>query len=243
MYSNNRFLKKAVYYILLYASLFIAFFIMAFAAVLSLKTNLGISPWNVFHTGLINYLPITFGQANIFTGAALIIISCFLGVRPYIATFLNMIFIGSFIDLVYDWGVFLLIPDHYLVRMLILVLSVFLTAFGSAMYFAANLKYGPRDGLMMGLCKKTGVRVGVIRTIIEVSVVIIGWLMGGMFGVGTIIYSLTIGFFLELSMHVFNRIKKSRLFASFILNFHYWEDKPKPEPCKACGEGKPINSQ
>ena len=130
MQSSNHIFKRTVYYILLYASLFLGFFIMAFSTVLGLKTGLGISPWNVFHTGLINYLPITLGQANILTGAVVIIISCFLGVRPYIATILNMIFIGLFIDLVYDWSIFTLMPENYILRILMLIISVFFDCFG-----------------------------------------------------------------------------------------------------------------
>ena len=227
MLIENSIVKKVCYYFVIYASLFLGFFVMAIGNVLSLRTNLGISPWNVFHTGLMNYIPITFGQASILTGAVIITISIFLGVKPYIGTFLNMIFIGVFIDIVNTWSIFDYVPDNLIIRLFLFLFSVYLLGIGSALYFSANLKYGPRDGLMMGICKKTGIRVGIVRTSLEVLIVILGWIMGGMFGIGTIIHSLTVGFFLEINLSIVKRFKRSKIFLSCYDYLHYWDTKDK----------------
>jgi len=217
--------KKMLYYVVLYALLLSGFFLMAMGSIIRVYSALGVAPWDVLHTGLANHLPITIGQASIGLGGVLIVISLFLGVKPYIGTILNMIFIGTFMDMIVKWGWFQPVPDSLALRIIFVVLGSVFTAIGSAIYFSTNLKYGPRDSLMMGIRNHTGWSVGVTRTVMEVSVILIGWAMGGMFGLGTIFYSLTIGWFLQFFIFWVSRIKRTTPLKLFKAKFHDLEEK------------------
>ncbi|MGI5892329.1 MAG: YczE/YyaS/YitT family protein [Bacillota bacterium] len=207
MSKKEVFLRKALCNILRYACLMLGFFLIGFSAIMIVKSGLGAAPWDVFHTGLTNVFPITMGTASIGAGVIFIIISSILGVKPYIGTILNMIFIGIFMDLTIYWGIFS-VPDTLAMRIVLLVVGTFINALGAAIYFSANLKYGPRDSLMMAINKKTGMSIKKARTILEVSAIIGGWLMGGVFGLGTVFYALATGTFLVICMRLTNIIKK-----------------------------------
>lgn len=171
-------------------------FICAFSVVLILKGNLGLGPWDVFHIGVTAYLPLTFGQVNIATGLLCVVIAYPLGIKPSFGTLLNMLLGGIFIDLILSWG---LIPEavsHYQ-QYLYLILGVMGCGLGTGVYITAHLGTGPRDSLMMGLHNSTGWNIGSVRTLLEVSVVGLGFLLGGKIGVGTLIFSLTIGWFTQ----------------------------------------------
>lgn len=212
--------KKTLYYIVLYALLLSGFFLMAMGSIIRVYSALGVAPWDVLHTGLANHLPITIGQASIGLGGVLILVSLLLGVRPYIGTILNMIFIGTFMDMIIRWGWFQPVPDSLALRIIFVFCGSVFTAIGSAIYFSTNLKYGPRDSLMMAIRKHSGWGVGVTRTVMEVTVVLIGWSMGGMFGFGTIFYSLTIGWFLQFFIFLVSRIKKASFIKDFKAKYH-----------------------
>jgi len=212
--------QKTFYYIVLYALLLSGFFLMAMGSIIRVYSALGVAPWDVLHTGLANHLPITIGQASIYLGGVLILVSLLLGVKPYIGTILNMIFIGTFMDMIVKWGWFQPVPDSLTLRIIFVVLGSVFTAIGSAIYFSTNLKYGPRDSLMMGIRNHTGWSVGLTRTIMEITVILIGWALGGMFGLGTIFYSLTIGWFLQFFIFRINLIKRASFIKNFIAKYH-----------------------
>jgi uncharacterized membrane protein YczE len=222
---DNKTLKqRIIHYLAVYIGVMGSFFVIFASTWMRVQANVGVSPWDVFHMGVSNRLPLTLGQSMIITGLVIIMASLFLGIRPHIITFLNMIFIGTFIDVVKNWGWFPAVPGSMVMRICYFACGTFLTALGTAMYMRIGRQYGPRDGLMMGLVQRTGKRVGLIRTYIEVSVVILGFLMGqqlvmliaakgdisinmiltllidGPLGIGTIVYSLIIGWCLELCL-------------------------------------------
>jgi uncharacterized membrane protein YczE len=180
--------------------LIIGLFLLALGIVRILKSNLGMSPWNVFHVGTINYLPLSLGRITQITGVILIILSFFLGVYPGTGTILNMILVGFFIDVV---NPFVAVIHRLPFRFLSLSTGIMLIALGTGLYINSNLGAGPRDSLMLGLIKKTEKSVRFIRASIEITVLVIGFLLGGPVGIGTVVFSLSIGpsvqFFLKIT--------------------------------------------
>lgn len=173
-------------------SLLIGLFLFAIGISLTVKANLGLSPWSVFHMGLSKHLPITFGQASQLTGFLLILLTFFIKIVPGLATIFNMYLVGFFVDVILNSNI-LPAPNTMILRIIVLFLGLVAIAFASYFYLRVELGAGPRDGLMEGLVRVTNKSVGFIRTAIEVSVLVTGFLLGGPLGVGTVIASLFTG--------------------------------------------------
>lgn len=167
-------------------------FLFGIGIVMTIKSNLGTAPWDALHLGLIHYLPLTLGQVSQLTGILVILISFCLGVKPGWGTIANMYFIGVFIDLIManKW-----IPDptHLLSQVGLLLAGILIIGWGSFFYLSAALGAGPRDSFMVGAIAKTGWPVWKVRTVIESSVAILGYFLGGPIGIGTILIALTLG--------------------------------------------------
>jgi uncharacterized membrane protein YczE len=153
-------------------------------------SELGNTPWTVFAEGLSEQTPLTIGAATIATSFALLLLWIPLRQRPGLGTVLNAVVIGVAIDVT-----LLALPDHAPlgVRWLLLFGGIALVAVGSAFYLGAALGPGPRDGLMTGLHRVTGRPVAAVRAGIEITALVIGALLGGTFGVGTVAFALLIG--------------------------------------------------
>jgi uncharacterized membrane protein YczE len=162
---------------------------------LQIRANLGLDPWDVFHQGLSERTGLSFGTVTIIVGAAVLLAWVPLRQRPGIGTVSNVFVIGIVVD-----AALAVVPDaHVLSAQLALLLSgVLLNAVAGAMYIGAGLGPGPRDGLMTGLVRRTGGRVGPIRTGIELTVLAVGFTLGGSVGLGTVVYALSIGPLLQL---------------------------------------------
>jgi uncharacterized membrane protein YczE len=157
---------------------------------LMIEAGLGLDPWDVFHEGLTLYVPLTFGQVTILVGAAVLLLWIPLRQWPGVGTILNVILIG----LAVDQGLWLLAqPDSLTLRIAMLIAGVVLNGLAGALYIGAHLGPGPRDGLFLGLVRRTGYSVRLMRTSVEVAVLGLGWLLGGTVGVGTVLYALAIG--------------------------------------------------
>jgi len=157
---------------------------------LMVRGHLGLAPWDVLHSGLGRYLPITLGQAVILMSFVVLLAWIPLKEVPGIGTVLNALLVGSSADLT----LWLLEPaGSWAGRIGLTVGGVALCGLASAMYIGAQFGRGPRDGLMTGLARRTGRSLRLVRTLIEVSVVAIGLLLGGVLGVGTVLYALAIG--------------------------------------------------
>lgn len=169
-------------------------FCFALGIVMTLQSRLGLGPWDVFHQGLANHTGLTFGRANIVVGLGVLLLAWALGIRPGVATVLNMLLVGGFADLILWLS---LVPDFagrpWLARLALDVAGVAVVGLGSAFYIKANLGAGPRDGLMLGLARRAGGRVAPVRAAIELTVLAIGFLLGGKAGLGTLIFALGIG--------------------------------------------------
>lgn len=176
--------------------LFSGFFVMALGTVMTVNADLGLSPWDVLNQGLSNVLGITLGQASISVGAIIIILDIIFGERIGWGTILNMIFFGTFIDLLMLNN---LVPtfEGLLPRIIMIVLGLFVMGFGTYLYISAELASGPRDGLMIALVKRTKKSVRLIKNSQEIVAVIIGFLLGGKVGVGTVIMSFLGGYLMQ----------------------------------------------
>lgn len=192
-------MKKCLY---LATRIITGFIICAIGMVLAINSNLGLSPWDVFHQGLSNNTFLTIGQASIFMGVIIVGVSCALGQKVGIATLANMILIGVFID-----GIIYLdfIPqsNNLVSGIIMIIMSIIFLAYGSYLYISCGLGCGPRDGLMVILVQKTKKPVKLIRGIMEVTVIIAGYMLGGTVGVGTLITGLGIGHCLQLVCKIF----------------------------------------
>ncbi len=158
----------------------------------SLYSNLGMSPWGVFQFGLAKILPLTFGQVSQVVGLAVLVLGWALGFPPGLGTVANMYLVGLFIDLVMAWN---LIPQPVglVPQMVMLVLGIVVIGIASLLYLRAQLGAGPRDGLMVGLVTKLDRPVSQVRIAIEVTVLVMGFFLGGPVGVGTILNALLTG--------------------------------------------------
>ncbi|UYM05803.1 membrane protein YczE [Solicola gregarius] len=166
---------------------------------MQVEAVLGLDPWDVLHQGIARQVPLTFGQVVIVVGAVLLLLWIPLKQWPGLGTVLNVIVIG----LAADAGLAVMSePDSLVARFALLISGVVLNGLAGALYIGTHLGPGPRDGLWLGVVRKTGLSVRVIRTGVEVTVLAAGFLLGGTVGLGTVVYALAIGpivqFFLPL---------------------------------------------
>ena len=152
--------------------------------------GVGNAPWTVLAEGIATVIGWSIGKATFLVSAAVLLLWIPIREVPGIGTLLNAIIIAATIELTVDR-----IPasDDILVSFLQVCLGILLIGIGSAMYLTANLGPGPRDGWMTGLQRVTGVPIGRVRVTIEISVLVIGVLLGGTFGYGTVLFAFAIG--------------------------------------------------
>ena len=154
-----------------------------------LLSRLGLDPWDVLHQGLSRQIGLGVGTWAIIVGVAVLVLWIPLRQRPGIGTVLNVVLVGSVIDLILAT----VSPPHALAaRIALLIGGVVLNGIATGAYIGAGLGPGPRDGLMTGLAAR-GHPIRVVRTAIELTVLAGGWALGGTVGVGTVVYALSIG--------------------------------------------------
>ena len=169
--------------------------------VTNLYSGLGMSPWGVFHVGISETSGLTLGQVTQIVGLAVLLLGWTLGFPPGFGTVMNMFFVGWFTDRVIEWGL-VPKPTYPLEQAMFLLLSVVLIGVGSLFYLRVQLGAGPRDGLMVGLVRRLDKQVWLVRGIIEVAVLVFGYLLGGPVGVGTIVTALTIGYSVQFAFRI-----------------------------------------
>lgn len=177
--------------------LYIGLVLYGVSTALFVHANLGADPWDVFHLGVAKQLGISFGTVIILTGAAVLLLWIPIRQMPGLGTVSNVIVLG----LAADATLAALPPlESMVARSALLVGAIVLNAIATGMYIGAGFGPGPRDGLMTGLHARTGWSLRGIRTAIELSV-----LLGGKFGVGTVIYALSIGPLIQLCLPWFSQ--------------------------------------
>jgi uncharacterized membrane protein YczE len=159
------------------------------------ESQLGLDPWDVFHEGVAGGLPLTFGTVVILTGLVVLLLWIPLRQAPGLGTVANVVVIGVASDVTL---VLLERPDGLATRSLLLVAGIVVNGLAGALYIGAQLGPGPRDGLMTGLVRRTGWSVRLVRTGLEVTVLAVGFVLGGTVGLGTVLYALAIGPLLQL---------------------------------------------
>ena len=155
-----------------------------------IRAGLGLAPWDVLHQGLARHTGTTVGQMVIVVSFIVLLAWIPIRERPGFGTFANAVLIGVFVDLT-----MLVLDDVQALwlRITLMVVGVLLNGVATALYIGARLGSGPRDGLMTGLVRRTGRSVRLVRTVIEVTVLAVGWLLGGTVGIGTLLYAFAIG--------------------------------------------------
>ena len=165
-----------------------------------IHTGLGVPPWDVLAQGLQNQTGWSFGVSAVAISVVVLIIWIPIKQQPGIGTVINAILIGPFADLN---EAFMPRLDGWLANLVWMSLGLVVVATGSGLYISANLGAGPRDGLMVGLTRVTGLPFWMIRTLGESLVLITGWLLGGTVGIGTALFTITIGYLLQNTMKIF----------------------------------------
>ncbi|MFJ8821948.1 YitT family protein [Streptomyces sp. NPDC102467] len=170
--------------------LFTGLTLYGFSLALMVRSDLGLSPWNVLNAGLARHTSLSFGTLTTLVGAAVLLLWIPLRQRPTLGTFANILTVGCSSDL----GLWLL-PGHPALpaRGALLATGILLNGLSIAVYVGARCGPGPRDGLMTGLAAATGRSLRLVRTAIEVVVLAAGWLLGGAVGPGTVLYAVTVG--------------------------------------------------
>ncbi|MGW0105317.1 hypothetical protein [Streptomyces sp. SID4956] len=170
------------------------------SSALLVRSGLGLEPWNVLHQGLSERTGLSMGVVLTALGALILLLWIPLRQRPGLGTVSNVLVIGVAMD-----ATLAVVPDAHnmAVRVALMVSGIVLNGAATGLYIAARFGPGPRDGLMTGLHQRTGVSVRLVRTAIEITVVVTGFLLGGTVGVGTLLYAVAIGPFAQLFLRVF----------------------------------------
>ncbi len=186
-------------FVLRWTFFFVGLLVLALGISLTIKgKDLGIGPWDVFHYGLFKQLGLTIGTWSIIVGFIILLITG-IGTKsfPKIGAFLNMLFIGIFIDL---FNFLLPNPDSLLAQSVIFTIGIFVVGYGIGLYVSADLGAGPRDSLMLLVVEKTGWKIQWVRNGMEILVFFFGWLLGGPVGIGTVVIALGLGSIVGISL-------------------------------------------
>nr|WP_306428221.1 MULTISPECIES: hypothetical protein [unclassified Brevibacterium] len=160
-------------------------------------------PWDVLHQGLSNYLPLSVGAIAVILSLVVLLLWIPLRQRPGLGTISNALLVGTFISVTMA----VVPPAHALwLQITYMVSGIVINAVATVLYIVPNFGPGPRDGLMTGLVEATGKPVFAVRTTIEVVVMAAGWLLGGRFFIGTILYALAIGPLTQLMLRLAVRL-------------------------------------
>ena len=198
----------------------IGLFLTALGIIITIKANIGYAPWEVFHVGLSNTIGVSFGITTIIVGVIIAIFVTLMGEKLGLGTILSMVMTGLFADMILILNVIPL-SENYVIGGIMLIAGLFIISLGTYFYIKTGYGVGPRDNLMVVLARKTKMPVGICRVIVEFVVTVIGWFLGGMVGIGTIISVVAIGFCIQLTFGLFKfdvtGIKHESLVDTFLI--------------------------
>jgi uncharacterized membrane protein YczE len=163
----------------------------------------GASPWSVLAQGISLNINLSIGMITFLISILVLILWIPLGQKPGIATILNALIIALMIDFCIK---FVPTPLNYYNQLFLAIVSVITVGIGGSIYLVSNLGAGPRDGLMVGLQKKTNLPIALVRATLEITVVSIGWYLGGTVGVGTLLFAFGIGPCVALGLYLVDKI-------------------------------------
>ena len=163
----------------------------------------GASPWTVLAEGISLNVDFSIGTVTFFISLGVLFLWLFLNQKPGIGTFLNALIVAVMIDI----SIALIpTPENYISQLLLAIFAVLIVGLGSGFYLVANLGPGPRDGLMTGIQIKTNLPIAAVRAFLEITVVSIGWYLGGTVGAGTLLFAFGIGPCVALGLYLVDKI-------------------------------------
>ena len=163
----------------------------------------GASPWSVLAQGISSNVNLSIGTITLLISIAVLILWVPLGQKPGIGTIFNALIIALMIDLCIK---FVPTPSNYIYQLFLAIAAVLMVGIGGGIYLTSNLGAGPRDGLMIGLQKVSNLPIATVRAILEISVVSIGWYLGGIVGVGTLLFAFGIGPCVALGLYLVDKV-------------------------------------
>jgi uncharacterized membrane protein YczE len=164
--------------------------------------GLGVAPWTVLAQGIAEQINWTLGQTTFLVSIIVLLLWIPIKERPGLGTILNAILIALAIDVMLPY---LPTPEYYVLQIIQVLIGTIFVGIGSGLYLTANLGPGPRDGWMTGIQRITNIPIAKVRATIEVSVLLLGYYLGGTLGVGTIIFALLIGHIVAISLQLTGR--------------------------------------
>lgn len=175
--------------------LFVGLWLYGTAMAAIVRAGLGNMPWDVFHQGIADHLGVSLGAVIIVVGVLVLLAWIPLRQRPGFGTVANVVVLGIAFDVMAP-----LFPERpaLVIAVPMMLVGIVVNAFATVLYIGADMGPGPRDGLMTGLVARTGASVRVVRTSMEVAVVVAGFFLGGTFGVGTVLYAVGVGPLIQL---------------------------------------------
>lgn len=173
-------------------------FLYALGIVFTINAHIGYAPWDALHVGLGKTIGISIGTTSIIVGVVIGIITVLFGEKLGLGTILNMVLIGIFIDMIIKTHI-IPVLNNLPLGIMMLIIGLFIISLASYFYIGAAFGAGPRDALMVALTRKTGVPIGICRGAIELIAALVGWRLGGMIGIGTIISALVIGLCVDIT--------------------------------------------
>ena len=163
----------------------------------------GASPWTVLAQGNSLNVDFSIGTVTFFISLGVLFLWIFLNQKPGIGTFLNALIVAVMIDISIA---FVPTPESFIFQLLLAIFAVLIVGLGSGFYLVANLGAGPRDGLMTGIQRKTNYPIAAVRAFLEISVVSIGWYLGGTVGIGTLLFAFGVGPAVALGLFIVGKV-------------------------------------
>ena len=163
----------------------------------------GASPWSVLAQGISLNINLSIGTITLLISIAVLILWIPLGQKPGMGTIFNAMIIAIMIDLCIK---FVPTPSNYIHQLILAIVSVVIVGIGGGIYLVSNLGAGPRDGLMIGLQKVSNLPIAAVRATLEITVVTVGWYLGGTVGIGTLLFAFGIGPCVALGLYLVNKI-------------------------------------
>ena len=167
----------------------------------------GASPWTVLAQGISLNVDFSIGTVTLFISLGVLFFWIFLNQKPGIGTFLNALIVAVMIDISIA---FVPTPESFIFQLLLAFFAVLIVGLGSGFYLVANLGPGPRDGLMTGIQRKTNYPIAAVRAFLEITVVSIGWYLGGTVGIGTLLFAFGVGPAVALGLYIVDKLFSSK---------------------------------
>ena len=163
----------------------------------------GASPWSVLAQGISLNINLSIGTITLLISIAVLILWIPLGQKPGMGTIFNALIIALMIDLCIKY---VPTPTNYYNQLILAIVSVITVGVGGGIYLVSNLGAGPRDGLMVGLQNKTNLPIALVRATLEITVVSVGWYLGGTVGIGTLLFAFGIGPCVALGLYLVDKL-------------------------------------